>query len=133
MIFTVMVLLAILLQVFHLYISAPIKPGHVVSPGVWLNKCGVMSLLPTCDNSYVTFTDAGVITMYNADKDMVWQMEGAVCPEGDDDCIPGMQVKDDSSLIVGGKPVYYVKTYTDDAALSPWPFAETPKVRMIRK
>jgi len=132
--FTVLfvILAGILLQVFHLYISAPIKPGHVVSPGIWLTKCGIMSFLPSCENSYVSFGDDGLVKLYNADDEVLWEIEGAVCKEGDDDCVPGMQVKEDNTLVVGGKQISYVKMYRE-SDLSPWPFAEQPKVRVYKK
>jgi len=131
--FTVLfiVLAGILLQVFHLYISAPIKPGHVVSPGIWLTKCGIMSFLPSCDNSYVSFDDKGVVKLIDSNDEVLWEIVGSICDDGDEDCVPGMQVKEDSTLVVGGKQISTVKMY-GDADLSPWPFAEQPKVRIVK-
>lgn len=126
------ILFAIVLQVFHLYISAPIRPGHVVSPGIWLTKCGVLSIYPACDNAYVTYDKNGTVKMFNAAEELVWEIDGGVCKAGDETCVPGMQVKDDNTLVVGGKTISSVKMFKD-ASLSPWPFAEQPKVRIYKK
>jgi len=132
--FTVLfvIMAGILFQVFHLYISAPIKPGHVVSPGIWLTKCGIMAPLPSCDNSYVRFGDDGIVKLFDQDDELVWEIEGAACKDGDVDCVPGMQVRDDNTLVVGGKQIASVKIHKDDAELSPWPFAEQPKVKLVK-
>lgn len=141
--FTILVVLAIfalLLQVFHVYISAPIQPGSTISPGIWLSQCGLLSLLPSfCkENAYVHFDRLGRVTYYNANKEVVWTMEGRVCPEDDEEkveCIRGMQVHPDGKIYVGGQLIHHVTVYPKGvtAPLSPWPFVETPKVKVWRK
>ncbi|GKY91135.1 hypothetical protein MPSEU_000086300 [Mayamaea pseudoterrestris] len=126
------ILAAIVLQVYHLYISAPIKPGHIVSPGIHLSKCGVLSILPTCSNEYMTFADEETIVMKDAADKVLWSIRGNTCKKGDKGCIRGMKVGEDGELIIGGKVVDSVRTYTDDVKLSPWPFAEEPKIRIKR-
>jgi hypothetical protein len=127
------VLLALLLQVFHVYISAPINAGSTISPGLWLSKCGLLTLLPSCENAYLHFNREGVVTHYNAKKAETWKMEGAVCSADDEACVPGMQILEDGKVVIGGKPVHYVTTFVKDVTLSPWPFVETPKVKLWRK
>lgn len=131
-VFVSVALLAILLQVFHLYSSAPIRPGHVVSPGIWLSKCGILAFWPGCDNQYLKMSDTGVATLYNAKQEIAWQMEGRKCPVNEDDCIAGMHVNLDGSLAIGGKPINRVTMYKE-SDLSPWPFAEAPKVKVWKK
>jgi hypothetical protein len=127
------VLLALLLQVFHVYISAPINPGSTISPGVWLSKCGLLTVLPSCENAYLHFDREGVVTHYNAAKLVTWKIEGVVCDVDDKKCIPGMQIQPDGKVVIGGKHVSYVTSFVKDANLSPWPFVETPKLKVWRK
>jgi hypothetical protein len=130
--FAYVVLLAILLQVFHLYISAPIRPGHVVSPGIWLSKCGILGFWPGCDNRYLKMDDSGTVTLYNSNQEVAWQIEGGVCAKDDNDCVPGMHVNLDGTVAIGGVHVSWVSMYQTEA-LSPWPFAESPKVKIWKK
>lgn len=134
-VFASVALLAILLQVFHLYISAPIRPGHVVSPGIWLSKCGILGFWPGCDNRYLKMDDLGTVTLYNSNQEVAWEIKGGVCADGDDDCIPGMHVNFDGTVAIGGMPVSWVSMYgyETEQALSPWPFAESPKVKIWKK
>jgi hypothetical protein len=127
----VVVLAAIALQVFHMYISTAIKPGHIVSPGIWLTKCGILGMLPppVCDsNEKLEYGDDGMVTLRSPDGTPLWEMQGGVCPADDATCTPGMQVKEDNTIVIGGKTVYTVRLFDANAELSPWPFAEPPKV-----
>ncbi|GAX18606.1 hypothetical protein FisN_10Hh187 [Fistulifera solaris] len=120
----VIALLAAGLQVFHLYISAPIQRGNVVSPNIWLRECGLNFF--SCDKeSYFRIKDGKAIRT-NGRNEVMWVMEGAACTSGE--CQNGMQVKSDGSILIGGKPVTHVTMYKE-AALSPWPFAEEPLVK----
>ena len=127
------VLIALLLQVFHVYVSAPIKPGSTISPGIWLSKCGLLTVLPSCNNAYMHFDREGVVTHYNSMKLKTWQMEGAVCDPNDEECVSGLQFTEDGKIVIGGKHVTYLTSYVKDAELEPWPFAEAPKVKVWRK
>jgi hypothetical protein len=75
----------------------------------------------------------GIVTHYNSAKVITWQIEGAVCDKNDASCIPGMQVMDDGKIVIGGKPVTHVTTYTQEAELTPWPFVSAPKLKVWRK
>jgi hypothetical protein len=126
------ILLAILLQVFHMYISAPIKPGHVVSPGVWLSKCGLLAVLPHCDNAFLNVSKDGKVILYNADHEIAWEMKGAVCSESDEKCIRGLHVMENGNLAIGGKSIQWLNMYKP-SDLSPWPFTEKPRVKVWKK
>jgi hypothetical protein len=150
--FACLIFIGLLLQAFHIYISAPINVGSTISPGVWLSKCGLFSLVPSycTDNAYVHFHRNGTVSYYNAEKVLLWTMEGAVCPEVDEAsttpttvsttpiCIRGMHVQNDGKIIIGGKPIHNVITYSTnynkkEPPLSPWPFVENPKLKIWRK
>lgn len=137
-VFTVVavVLIALLLQVFHVYVSAPIKPGSTISPGIWLSKCGMLTVLPSCKNAYMHFNREGVVTHYNSKKEKTWQMEGELCDDNGDedgDCVQGMEFTESGKIVIGGKPVGYVTAFVKDVELSPWPFASTPKLKVWKK
>jgi hypothetical protein len=131
------VLCALILQVFHTYVSAPIQLSSVTAPGTWLTKCGLLTLWPNCENAYLHLDRSGVLTYYSAEKDIQWTVQGGSCSAAataDDDCVPGMQVLPDGSIIIGGQPAKYVTAYGGvDPSLSPWPFGETPKLRVWKK
>lgn len=137
----VVVLAAIAIQVFHMYISTAIKPGHIVSPGIWLTKCGVLGVFPPpiCEgNDKLDYSDDGMVTLLSHDGTPLWEMQGGVCAPEDAEagaCTPGMQVKEDSTIVIGGKTVYTVRLFDANADLSPWPFAEPPKltIRLSKK
>lgn len=118
-------LLGVGLQVFHLYISAPIQRGNIVSPNIWLRQCGLNFF--SCDkDAYFRIKDGKAIYS-NGQNEVVWVMEGAACESGE--CQPGMQVKLDGSIVIGNQPVSHVTMYKE-AEMSPWPFAEEPLVKI---
>ena len=127
----VVAFIAILLQAAQMYITAPLKPGHVLSPGMWMSKCGLLSPFPACHNSGLEMNEDGVLTLYGADGSVQWQLVGGKC-QSDKDCTPGLVVKDDGNLVIGGKAITSV-TIKGDAPLSPWPFEMDPKLRVVRK
>jgi hypothetical protein len=125
---------ALILQVFHTYVSAPIKPGSVTAPGTWLTKCGLLTLWPSCENAYVHLDRSGVLTYYNTEKEIRWTVQGGSCATSADGCVPGLQVLDDGNIVIGGQPAKYVIAYGGvDPSLTPWPFAEAPKLRVWKK
>lgn len=126
-------LAAILLQVLHLYVSTPIKPGQVVAPGVWLSKCGLRAFSSDCQNAFLHMGRDGKLKMYNAQKQVAWEIQGEVCNNTDKDCVRGLQVKEDGSLNIGGKPVQWMAKYDKNSDLSPWPFVQKPKIKIWNK
>ena len=135
MLFTVVavVLVALLLQVFHMYVSSPIHEGTTISPGIWLSKCGLLTVLPSCKNAYMHFNREGVVTHYNAKKEKTWQIEGYVCETNEENCVQGLNFAESGKISIGGKPVQYVTSFVKDVELSPWPFVTTPKLKVWRK
>lgn len=142
------------LQVAHLFVSSPIRPGHVVSPGLWLAQCGLASVYPvSCENRFLHVDRQGKVLLYNAQRQVEWEMLGAVCPGPEEkdseekskkkkkkdaaDCVPGLHFREDGSIAVGGQPVSWVTQYQNDQnskdLLSPWPFAEPPKLKVWKK
>lgn len=127
-------LFAVLAQVFHLYISAPVKPGHVVTPGVWLSKCGLMSFFkPDCENAYFSLDKTGKATLTNAKKEVVWTLEGGVCKKSKKFCKEGMEVTPEGEVLIGGELVKYAITQNDKANLSAWPFNEIDNLKLRKK
>ena len=113
----VLLALAFFLNVVHVYLSTPIRPGHVIAPGLWLSECG---LLPTCRVLNVQ-TD-GTVVLYQ-DMERVWEFQGA----------PGdLEFGSDKILKVGGERIHWVTLHDDSAVLDPWPFEEKPKIRTKR-
>lgn len=118
-------LLGIAVQVFHLYISAPIQRGNIVSPNIWLRQCGLNFV--SCDHeAYFRIKDGKAIYL-NGHNEIVWMMEGGACEPSQRECQPGMQVKLDGRIVIGDEPVRYVTMYKE-SKMSPWPFAEEPHV-----
>jgi len=124
-----MVIAAIVLQVYHSKITAPIEPGQVLSPGGWVSRCGLASILPVCENSYLQMGDEGVLSLFDANGELEWKMEGGVC--NSEGCITGLEMRDDNKLAIGGKVVNWVNVKKDAKAISPWPFAVQPKLKVI--
>ena len=127
------VLIALVLQVAHLYCSTPIKPGSTISPGTWLSKCGLLVFWPPCENAYFHVGKDGSAKHYSADRKVSWEMEGGECAAGNDSCVPGMQVAEDGTVQIGSKAVKFATSYSTGSSLSPWPFAEAPKLKMWQK
>jgi hypothetical protein len=124
-----MALAAVILQVYHSKITAAIAPGQVLSPGGWVSRCGLIALLPTCDNAFLQMGDDGVLSLYDAEGELEWKMEGALCKT--EDCISGLEMREDNKLAIGGKVVQWVNVKKDAEPISPWPFAEQPKIKVI--
>jgi hypothetical protein len=134
------VILSIFLQVFHLFVSAPIKPGHSISPGIWLSKCGIMAMSSSCDNAYLHIAKSGQVALYR-NQEIVWQIDGGSCNQDANvaakgNCTAGLQFMENRSIVVGGKHIStvtmahasYVSATQD---LSPWPFSELPKLKIV--
>ncbi|CAB9524275.1 expressed unknown protein [Seminavis robusta] len=125
-----MVLAAVILQVYHSKITAPIEPGQVLSPGGWISKCGLAAAIPPlCENQYLQMGDDGVLSLFDANGDLEWKMEGGVCKN--EACISGLEMIQDSHVVIGGKTVSWVNVKKNADPISPWPFAEQPKLKVI--
>lgn len=124
-----MVVLAIFLQVYHTKIAAPIAPGQVLAPGGWVSRCGLASFLPTCDSSYMEMGNDGILSLFDGIGELEWKMEGGTCVK--DDCIEGLEMKDDGRLFIGGRLVPWVNVKKAAEPIAPWPFAVEPKLKVI--
>lgn len=133
-IFTILLiaLLAFGVQVSHFYVSSPLEPGHRLSPGSIITKCGLLFFMPSCtSNPSLEMGMDGVMTLYGADKLVEWTIVGGICESFEGGCMNGAILNIDGSLVIGGKVVSTV-TAMGMAPLEPWPFAVSPKVRVIR-
>jgi hypothetical protein len=75
--------------------------------------------------------DDGVLTLYNADGSVQWEMIGGHCRTLEDGCKEGLVVNDDGSLVIGGKRINAAAIY-GDAIFTPWPFTVSPNVRLVK-
>jgi len=133
-IFTILLiaLLAFGVQVSHFYVSSPLEPGHRLSPGSIITKCGLLFFMPSCtSNPSLEMGMDGVMTLYGADKLVEWTIVGGICESFEGGCMNGAILNIDGSLVIGGKVVSTV-TAMGMAPLEPWPFVVSPKVRVIR-
>lgn len=123
------VLAAVILQIYHQKITEPLAAGQVLAPGGWVSKCGLLAPLPSCDNAFLKMGEDGVLALYNADEVLEWKMEGAVCDS--EDCVDGLEMTDDGYLRIGGKKMTWVNVNKGADAITPWPFAEEVKLKVI--
>ena len=145
-------LLGAIIKVADMYLSAPIKTGQVLPPGMVLHKCGVAGFVPglqnvlssispefDCENSYLVVGDEQV-TGYDKDGNVEWMIQGThhtdkkYCDVKDEvDCMRGLHYKDDKHLIMSGTKITWIETFQKGVNLHPWPFEEKPLARVWRK
>jgi KipI family sensor histidine kinase inhibitor len=101
----------------------------LLSPGGWISKCGLASILPSCENAYLQMGDDGVLSLLDSDGELEWKIDGAVCKS--DECTHGLEMKEDSHIAIGGKKIQWVNVKKDADDISPWPFAEEPNLKVI--
>ena len=124
------VLLAVGFQTVHLSLSLPVKRGQSLPPGTWLIKCGLVpTFLTGCKNAYFNVDSNGFVTLYNANYEVEWEMQGAICAENDEDCVNGLVLNDEKKIEIGSKVIEELDLYTNSAGLEAWPFAYEPNVR----
>jgi hypothetical protein len=122
-------LLGICFYVLHVFVSAPIRTGHVVAPGMWLSRCGIWPF--QCEGAYLHVRHDGNVILYNANHEPAWEMPGKPCPSDRPDCVPGL---DDHSLEIGGSKVNNLYVFQNGPpVLSPWPFQEKPKIKRVQR
>ena len=126
-------LVAVGLQLMHLFLTAPIGKGQVLMPGGWKVKCGILSVWPSCDNASLEMNFKGVLTYYGDDHQKEWEMVGGVCHGDDEDCIRGLKIEQDGSIFIGGKKVTTVTAFGKSPVLDPWPFESAPKMGVVRR
>jgi hypothetical protein len=124
--------LAILIQVVHMSVTAPLSPGHTLSPNAFMSKCGYRALFSSsCEESSLIMNEDGVLTMYGSDGSLKWEMIGSTCKVVSDTCKNGLTVNTDGSLVIGGKRINAAAIY-GKPEFSPWPFTVAPKLRLIK-
>jgi len=121
--------LSVVIGIGHLYVSAPIKPGNIVAPGIWLSKCGALSFLPSCENRFFSLNTEGKAYLKDANGALIWEMDGGVCQKDDEACRAGLQIDLSGYVTINGNTVRHVSTY-QESDLSEWPFSEAPKLRL---
>jgi hypothetical protein len=120
---------AILIQVVHMSVTAPLNPGHTLSPNAFMSKCGYKAWLPICEEQSLVMDDDGSLTLYGSDGAVEWEMLGAVCKgQG---CKNGLVVNMDGTLEIGGKRVNAAAIY-GDPVFTPWPFTFSPAIRLVK-
>ena len=121
---------SLVLRDAHMRSTLPIRRGQVVPPGTWMNRCGLFGfLVPECSSSFLNVGSDGVVSLFDADHNIVWEMKGGVCDkEKSDACVDGMKLLDDWRISIGGELVERVDVFLE-AELAPWPFAYNPKVK----
>jgi len=128
---------AVIVNFLHVYVSTPIQPGHIVSPGIVLSKCGLLKgwpiVGPTCNRAYLEVS-SGKVSYYEG-KELAWVIHGSACDEGEvkaKTCTDGLEFREDGSLALGGEPVHWLERHTEggqEDQLTPWPFVEKPKIK----
>jgi hypothetical protein len=123
---------AFVVQIAHKYVSSPLEPGQRLSPGAVMTKCGFLFFLPSCEaNPRLEMSLDGILTMYSHEQTVEWQVVGGVCDSFENGCMNGTILREDGSLVIGGRPVSTVAVM-GASTMSPWPFQVPPKLRMIR-
>lgn len=122
---------AVLIQVIHMSVTAPLSPGHSLSPNAFMSKCGYKALLPSCREASLIMHEDGVLTLYGADGSIQWEIIGSKCRSSADNCKNGLVVNDDGSLVIGGKRMNAAAIY-GEAMFTPWPFTVSPHVRLVK-
>ena len=117
------ILIAAILYKLNDFVTSPLKPGDVLAPGLFRSKCGILSVLPesitNCQPALLKMGTDGVLSMYRGDE-LVWEMKGGVCKEGDESCVPGATLGEDGKVTIAGTRVKH--TGTKNELVNPWPF-----------
>lgn len=127
-------ILAIILQVSHIYITAPIQVGIPLAPGARRSKCGLVGYLPVkfsppgCTNSYLEVNRDGTVSVLGENRELEMLLVGDVCSK--ENCVGGIFMESDGAVYVGGKRIKTVLVYGGDGVLTPWPFQEAPKLKV---
>lgn len=145
-----LVIFAIVIFSLDSFLKSPIKAGVPLKPGSWRSKCGILGLVPAdltasitgllpadltasitdCTNAFLEVHSDGTVSISGADSELAYLMAGAVCDEGDEDCVSGLILGEDGNVAIGGKKIKSAYKYGEGTSLSPWPFEESPKLKM---
>jgi hypothetical protein len=100
--------------------------------------------LLNCRNEILEVRSDGTVTLSDDQGNVVVSFNGDVCYDGKKDCINGLVLQDNLMIKIGTKIVkagtyhYYDNNdskypYNKNIILSPWPFAEEPKLKIKRQ
>uniref|UniRef100_A0A7S4NFY1 Uncharacterized protein n=1 Tax=Odontella aurita TaxID=265563 RepID=A0A7S4NFY1_9STRA len=136
----------------HEAITASLGSGDSLKPGSRRSKCGFLGLVPpvileklsdlaeqhapghaglipeVCEPAGIEMGEDGILRKYHGGGtggETVWEIAGGLCPEGDEECVPGLVVEENGALVIGGKPGKIKKTASADEMV-PWPFDIDP-------
>eukprot|EP00568_Trieres_chinensis_P016902 CAMPEP_0183328396 /NCGR_PEP_ID=MMETSP0160_2-20130417/84258_1 /TAXON_ID=2839 ORGANISM="Odontella Sinensis, Strain Grunow 1884" /NCGR_SAMPLE_ID=MMETSP0160_2 /ASSEMBLY_ACC=CAM_ASM_000250 /LENGTH=383 /DNA_ID=CAMNT_0025496555 /DNA_START=106 /DNA_END=1257 /DNA_ORIENTATION=- len=126
------VLLCGVLGLSHKWMTAPLEPGHTLAPGKWRNTCGLLAFLPKSILQYADLkcgsirmgTD-GILTVRSG-TNVIGKMQGGICMEDDETCVPGVSVREDGTILIGGKGASVLKK--PESSIAPWPFSQDPLI-----
>lgn len=129
----VLAIVAIILQATHNFVASPIQVGVPLPPGAQRSKCGLLGYLPPvvptgCTNSHLEVNTDGSVSIFDEDRELNMLLVGGVCKK--EECIDGLLMESDGGVFVGGKRVKSILVYLSDATLTPWPFEESPKLKV---
>ncbi|KAL7570158.1 hypothetical protein ACA910_019996 [Epithemia clementina (nom. ined.)] len=132
----VLAMAALVASLVHKYITTPLQPGQVVSPGIVLSKCG-LKFFSDCERAYLE-VQSGKVSYYRGNE-LAWVIHGRVCPEEEvknKACLDGLEFKKDRTLWLGGEPIKWLERHSETGQrasnaeyLVPWPFSEEPKIK----
>lgn len=125
--------LAVITQAIHVHLATPIQVGVLLPPGTQRSKCGILGYLPVqmstpCRNSYLEVKADGTVSILNEDGELDMLLVGGVCSKPN--CIDGLVVEPDGSVMVGGTRVKSLHSYGHTATITPWPFEQAPKLKI---
>lgn len=116
-------LVAFLLYKLNDFVTSPLAPGDSLAPGLFRSRCGILTVLPSsitgCDPALLKMGTDGVLSLYAGD-DLLWEMKGAVCAEGNAACVPGAVLDAYGRVTIGGARAKVVGGR--GVVNSPWPF-----------
>ena len=105
------------------FVTAPLKPGDVLAPGLFRSRCGLLSVLPEsvtgCEPALLKMGNDGVLSLYSGNA-YLWQMKGAVCAEGNESCEPGAVLDASGKVKIGGVKARLIGG--KGVVNTPWPF-----------
>jgi hypothetical protein len=129
---------AIIIQSAHSFLSLPIQVGVPLKPGTWKSRCGLVGLLPPpvqefvsaqdfykCTNSFLEVHNDGTVTIQDSSKEVDVLLKGKK-----KECADGLVLEENGKLYMCGSQIKTAYLYGETKSLSPWPFAEKPKLKL---
>ena len=123
--------LILVLQTYHNIVTTPIQVGIPLGPGTYRYKCGLLSFSPfhDCTDAHLEVNDDGTVAVFNDSNELDMLLVGGICTPDESNCVDGILLEEDGKVYVGGRLVKSIARFDDSTGLSPWPFAEEPKLK----